>query len=221
MNYELQLTVAVIAKECLPGRVKTRLCPPLTADQAAGLAQVSLSQTLETVRELPAVRRLLVMDGTPREQDAAGFQVVPQVEGGLDRRLAAICELADGPLLIIGMDTPQANSAHLEQLLADWLTPAPVHDAWLGMAADGGFWALAMREPRGDLILGVPMSTATTGSHQLARLLGAGLSVGTLPQLSDVDTFDDALLVAALVPRTAFAAEVRLLASAVETGSRP
>ncbi len=216
----MHLNVAVIAKECHPGRVKTRLCPPLTPDQAAALAQISLSQTLETVRRLPVHRRLLVMDGTPRERDAAGFVVVPQVSGGLDQRLAAICELSNGPLLIVGMDTPQLNGGHLDQLLDDWATAAPVHDAWLGTATDGGFWALAMREPRGDLIRGVPMSTETTGSDQLGRLVDAGLHVGMLPRLSDVDTFADAVSVAAQTPGTAFAAAVDVLADVVLQGSQ-
>ena len=51
-------SIAVIAKECVPGKVKTRLCPPLTPKQAAELAQTSLSQTLRAVRQVPASRRL-------------------------------------------------------------------------------------------------------------------------------------------------------------------
>ncbi len=217
----MNLTIAVIAKECLPGRVKTRLCPPLTPVQAAGLAQVSLSQTLETVRLLPAALRFLVMEGTPGEQDASGFRVLPQATGGLDERLAAICDLAGGPLLIIGMDTPQLDRTHVEDLLTDWASPAPFCDAWLGPASDGGFWALAMRDPRGEHIRGVPMSTDRTGAIQLDRLINAGLNVGVLPRLDDVDTFDDARTVAALAPATAFAAAVEVLSADVAVGSQP
>jgi len=57
----------------------------------------------------------------------------------------------------------------------------------------------------------VPMSRDDTGRIQLGRLLAAGLNVRLLPELLDVDTFDDALEVAALAPRTAFAAELRYL----------
>ncbi|NJA55488.1 glycosyltransferase, partial [Streptomyces sp. NEAU-H3] len=48
------LTLAVIAKEPLPGRVKTRLCPPCTPAQAAGLARAALHDTLATLAALPA-----------------------------------------------------------------------------------------------------------------------------------------------------------------------
>lgn len=202
------LTVAVIAKECLPGRVKTRLSPPLSPEDAAHLAQLSLSSTLETVRQLPARDRLLVMDGAPTAEDAGGFVVVPQVSGGLDEKLAAICDAASGPLLIIGMDTPQFSLHHVAPLLNDWGTGTVVHDAWLGPASDGGFWALALRRPTGTLIRGVPMSTDTTGAHQYARLRAAGLTTGMLPELRDMDYFSDAVEIAAGMPGTEFSSAV-------------
>ena len=87
-------------------------------------------------------------------------------------------------------------------MTTDW--PDDV-DAWLGFANDGGFWLLALRDPRGDLIRGVPMSRDDTGSIQLDRLLDAGLRVRLLPELVDVDTIEDAREVAASAPETRFA----------------
>jgi glycosyltransferase A (GT-A) superfamily protein (DUF2064 family) len=213
MRKIVELTVAVVAKECRPGRVKTRLSPPLTAVHAAGIAQLSLSRTLETVRRLPVSQRLLVMEGTPRRQDADGFTVAAQTSGSLDERLAALCDLVAGPLLILGMDTPQLSSDHLAPLLEDWSAAAPEHDAWLGPATDGGFWSLAMRRPNGSLIRGVPMSTDTTGAEQLARLRARGISAGLLTALRDMDYFDDAVEIAAALPGTDFAIEVQAAAS--------
>lgn len=212
----MDLTVAVIAKECVPGRVKTRLSPPLTPEQAAALAQLSLTRTLDAVRLLPARDRLLVMDGTPGARDAEGFTVVPQASGDLDERLAAICDAVTGPLLIIGMDTPQFSVGHVAPLLHDWSTPAPFHQAWMGPATDGGFWALALRRPDGTLIRGVPMSTGTTGAGQLARLTAAGLAVGMLPELRDMDHFSDALQIAAGIPGSEFACAVAETAARVQ-----
>lgn len=218
MRNNNELTVAVIAKQCLPGRVKTRLSPPLSPERAASLAQLSLSRTLATVRLLPARHRILVMDGTPTAGDARDFTVVAQSTGGLDERLAAICDAAAGPLLIIGMDTPQFSRRHVAPLFTDWSAGAVIHDAWLGPASDGGFWALALRQPNGALIRGVPMSTDTTGEQQHARLLAAGLSVGVLPELRDMDYFSDALEIAAEIPGSDFAAAVEA-AAAVGPGS--
>lgn len=216
----MDLTVAVIAKECLPGRVKTRLSPPLTPEQAAALAQLSLSRTLETVRLLPVLNRLLVLEGTPSAADAENFTVVPQASGRLDERLAAICDAATGPLLIVGMDTPQFSADDVAPLLQDWSTPSALHEAWMGPATDGGFWALALRHPVGELIRGVPMSTERTGASQFARLSAAGLSVGILPELRDMDNFSDALEIAAAIPGSGFAHAVDVAALQIR-GSSP
>ena len=212
----MDLTVAILAKKCVPGRVKTRLSPPLPPQTAAALAQLSLSRTLDSVRSLPARHRLLVMDGTPIARDAAGFTVLPQASGGLDERLAAICDAVSGPLLIVGMDTPQFSRDHLVPLLDDWSATDARHEAWMGPATDGGFWALALRRPEGALIRGVPMSTATTGARQLARLAAAGLTVGMLPELRDMDHFSDALQIAAEIPGSAFAEAVTQTAVRVQ-----
>lgn len=214
----VDMTVAVVAKECLPGRVKTRLTPPLAPAAAAALAQLSLTRTLETVRALPVRHRLLVMDGTPTSRDAAQFVVVPQAPGRLDERLAAICDAVPGPLLIIGMDTPQASSHHLAGLFEDWSAAAPRCGAWLGPASDGGFWALALHRPDGALLRGIPMSTGATGRAQLARLASAGLDIGMLPELRDMDRFSDAVQIAAAIPATDFA---RAVAAASAGGARP
>lgn len=209
-------TIAVIAKECLPGRVKTRLSPPFTPVEAAGLAAASLDDTLEAVAALPATRRVLYFDGERAPASARGFEVVPQVEGGLDVRLGHLFDLVEGPLLLVGMDTPQLRREHVEPALSGLTRAAAADtadtadaDCWIGIAADGGFWALAMREPRGDLVRGVPMSRGDTGALQRRRLEGAGLVVADLTVLPDVDTAADAASVAAAAPATRFAAEYR------------
>ncbi len=38
-------TLVVIAKQPVPGRVKTRLCPPCTAEQAAAIAGAAKTAT--------------------------------------------------------------------------------------------------------------------------------------------------------------------------------
>ncbi len=52
------------------------------------------------------------------------------------------------------------------------------------------------------------MSSSSTGAVQRARLAQLGLQPVILTPLRDVDTFEDALAVAALAPRTRFAAAV-------------
>lgn len=196
-------TLALIAKETLPGRVKTRLNPPLSLRQAATLAAASLADTLFVSAQVAATTRLLFFDGELIPSGAENFEVVPQGLGDLDERLGALFDNCIEPMALIGMDTPQLRADTLAPLFAPW--PEDI-DAWFGPASDGGFWCLALAEPDGSLLRGVPMSRSNTGQIQLDRLRARGLRVGILPTLTDVDTFADALEVAALAPFSRFAA---------------
>jgi glycosyltransferase A (GT-A) superfamily protein (DUF2064 family) len=207
-------TLLVLAKAPVPGRVKTRLTPACTPEQAARLAAAALSDTLRALGQVPAGRRVLVLDGAPGRWLPPGWEVVPQCGGDLDARLAAaFAEAADGspagtPALLVGMDTPQLEARTLAEPLAPGARAGV--DAWFGPAGDGGFWALGLARPSAELarrlLIGVPMSTETTGAAVRARLDAAGLNVATLPTLTDVDTVTEAAEVAALAPGTLFAA---------------
>lgn len=195
-------TLVLIAKETLPGRVKTRLHPPLSLAQAAELAAASIADTFAALEGIPATRRILLFDGNHLPPGSEQYDVMNQLAGDLDVRLGAMFDACDGPTVLIGMDTPQVSAEHLAPAFETW-----PHDvaAWFGPASDGGFWALGLAEPNGDLLRGVPMSRADTGSIQLQRLKAAGLGVGMLPRLTDVDTIDTAREVAALAPGGRFA----------------
>lgn len=191
-------TLAIIAKECLPGRVKTRLHPDFTHEQAARIAAACLDDTLAAVSGLPASRRILYFDGIVPPATADGWQVVAQPSGTLDERIAHLFDLCDEPTLLVGMDTPHLDPTALRALFDTWDA-----DAWFGAASDGGYWALGMRHPDGSLVRGIPMSRATTGAAQRRRLQDAGLVVRELPTLTDVDTAGDLAQAAARAPRLA------------------
>ncbi|WP_406349176.1 DUF2064 domain-containing protein [Streptomyces sp. NBC_00144] len=207
-------TILVIAKEPRPGRVKTRLTPPFTPDEAARLAEAALADTLETVLATPADRRVLVLAGVPGPWLPPGFEVVDQCAGSLASRLAGAFAICTGPALLIGMDTPQVTP----RLLAQGME-FNGSDAWFGPATDGGFWALGLASPDPELLHGVPMSTAWTGAVQRKRLTGAGLAVRDLPVLRDVDTAADAAAVAAVIPGSCFGA-LHTMLTADRAGAR-
>ena len=206
------MQLLVLAKTPVAGRVKTRLSPPLTPEGAAQVAAAAIEDTLAAARATPVARRVLVADG-PLTAD--GFARQEQRGGPLDERLSAAYDDAgatsDLPALLIGMDTPQVTPALLELAARALLR----HDAVLGLASDGGWWALGLQRPVGSLLLGVPTSLDDTGRLQAQRLHDAGLEVAALPLLSDVDTIDDAREVAALAPQSRFAAA---LANALANG---
>lgn len=195
-------TVVVLAKEPVPGRVKTRLVPPLTHEQAAAVACASLSDTLASLHGLQARRRVVALDGAVGPWLPDGWQVVTQPRGGLDQRLtAAFRDAGGGSTVVVGMDTPQLRPDHIAAF-----DPMQA-DACLGLCPDGGYWAIGLRDPAlaAAVIPGVAMSTDQTGAIQLSRLVDARLHVQALDILTDVDTIDTAREVAAIVPGSRFA----------------
>ena len=190
-------TVAVVlAKAPVAGRVKTRLCPPLSPAEAAAVAEAALADTLDAVARCAADRLVVALDGEPGPWLPPGFEVLRQRGSGLDQRLAAAWADVDAPGVQVGMDTPQVQPGHLDMALAC----LDDHHAALGLALDGGWWAIALRRPNPACFLGVPMSVDLTGGAQRRRLHDLGLTVATLPTLRDIDTAADLAAVAAEHP---------------------
>ena len=183
--------ILVLAKTPVPGRVKTRLCPPWTHEQAAAVAAAALNDTLETVGT-----GVLVVDGD--HPAPTGWDRIAQRGDQLPSRLAnAFADAGARPAVLIGMDTPQLTRG----LLADAAARLAKVDAVLGRAEDGGWWALGLRDPaHAAMLRAIPTSRADTGARTLRALQDLGLRVGLLPVLRDVDTVGDARAVAALCP---------------------
>ena len=213
--------VLVLAKAPVPGRAKTRLSPPATPEGAAGMAAAALLDTLDAAAATPRARVVVALEGSIDEAVRAGeiraalapHAVVPQRGDTLGERIAAahddVAAAFPGAVSVqVGMDTPQVDAHLLDEALR---TVEDGADAALGLAVDGGWWALALRDPRrAGIIADVPTSIDRTGRLTLDALraeLGRD-AVADLPELSDVDTADDAVLVGSLVPHGRFARAV-------------
>lgn len=196
----------VLAKAPVPGRVKTRLCPPLSPAEAARLAEAALGDTLEAVAACAVGRRILALEGEPGPWLPPGFEVIAQHGNGLGERLGNAWGYAGGPGLQLGMDTPQVTATLLEHCIDQLMSPGT--DAVLGAAPDGGWWAIGFRRPDPGAFVGVPMSSTHTGQAQRLRLAQLGYRVANLAMLRDFDRIDDAFAVAAQARGTRFAAAV-------------
>jgi rSAM/selenodomain-associated transferase 1 len=210
--------IVILAKNPVPGRVKTRLIPAFTPEEAADLARSALLDTVHAAAGAAVRRLLLVLDGDPGDWLPGDLEVRPQRGGSLDRRIAvalmdAYLDLAL-PVLLIGMDTPQVTHADLDRAVDHLLRPGT--DAVLGPAEDGGYWLIGVRRPRLRHVVGVPMSRTETGARQLEQLRAAGLRVRLLQTMRDVDDPADAHAVARAAPHTEFAATLAKHASSKE-----
>ncbi|MEO5853644.1 MAG: DUF2064 domain-containing protein [Nocardioides sp.] len=203
----------VVAKAPVAGQAKTRLARHVGSQVAAELAAASLLDTLRACVEAAgegSCHAALTGDlddavrGDEIRRALAGWTVREQRGDDFATRLTnAHLDLpGDRPVVQVGMDTPQVRPEMLTA--AGALTTD--HEAVLGPAPDGGWWVLALRDPASARPLAtVEMSTATTYDDTRRALEADGLRVGTTAELRDVDTVDDAEIVAADAPGTEFA----------------
>lgn len=203
----------VVAKAPVAGQVKTRLGRHLGLEAAAELAAASLLDTLRACADVGGAANCYCALTGDLDEAVRGKEVRRALDGwtlhrqrGRDfpTRLAnAHLDMPpDRPVVQVGMDTPQLTAALLTaagELTVD-------HDAVLGPAPDGGWWVLALRDPSvaGPLAT-VAMSTAATHKDTRRALEREGLRVGTTTELRDVDTVEDAAIVALQAPDSEFA----------------
>jgi glycosyltransferase A (GT-A) superfamily protein (DUF2064 family) len=213
------VTVLVVAKAPVPGRAKTRLAAAVGDRVAAEIAAAALLDTLDAVTAAPVATRVVALTGELDDAvDAAEirgalepFTVIPQRGNDFADRLAnahADAAAVDGhPVLQIGMDTPQVTA----ELLVDCGQRLAAAPAVLGLARDGGWWALGVDTPAlAQCLRGVPMSKPETGELTLKAMRDKRIHVELLEELSDFDVVDDVAAVReACRPSSRFARTTR------------
>ncbi len=190
--------LVVFAKRPEPGQVKTRLCPPLTPEQAAGFYAAMLRDVLDTMAaEAPPLGLALRLAVHPPEALAdpgvpvpPGFEAVAQHGADLSERLddAARRAHAEGfaPVLLRGSDSPLLDGALLGRALDALLRC----DVVLCPDLDGGYNLVGLRRPLAGLFAH-EMSTGRVLEDTSRRARELGASVELLPGGFDIDTFED------------------------------
>ena len=213
MNFSPDMTapmkVLLTAKAPVPGQAKTRLAAAVGAYAAADLAALALLDTIAAVNEIGPGHLALagdLVEGLRSDEihdHLSGWTITRQRGDGFAERLAhAHARAGHGPVVQIGMDTPQVTSTQLRNVAATLTS----YDVVVAPATDGGWWALARTNPEAAQCLAqVSMSQDDTYAQTVKALQQQGISVGTAEALVDVDTAADATIVAAEAPYTRFA----------------
>jgi uncharacterized protein len=194
---ERAVGLAIMAKAPRVGAVKTRLCPPLRAPEAAELARCFLLDTVDRVRMVAGVRPIMAYAPVEAqgqfEEAAPGFALIAQRGGDLGERQLHLVEdvLALGlqAALVIGTDSPTLPRECLDEAVS--LVMAADVDVVLGPTEDGGYYLIGMRAPCPALFEHMPWSTPTVLGRTLERAQRLGLRVACLPTWFDVDTGAD------------------------------
>jgi uncharacterized protein len=188
--------IIVLAKLPDPGAaIKTRLCPPLTREEAASLYACFLADTLAAARRLAQVKRILAY--TPREAEAyfrnlaPDFDLLPQTGNSLGERMQTALEavFAGGAsrVVLIGSDLPQLSPLTLEAAFVALRGGAPLV---LGPSSDGGYYLVGLQQPQPQLF-DITMSTPQVLAQTLERAGQLRLEYTLLPEDFDIDTGAD------------------------------
>lgn len=192
-----RIALCIMAKAPEAGRVKTRLCPPLSPADAAALYRCFLLDKIAQAREVAGAEPVLayapVQAAAVFEALAPGFTLLPQRGADLAARLTSVCaELFRSgcdAAIMIDSDTPTLPTERLERAVA--VMSGGGHDLVLGPSEDGGYYLIGLRRLQPKLFEGMPWSTPTVLEETLRRARALGLSAVTLSAWYDVDTAAD------------------------------
>lgn len=182
----------VVAKRPAPGMTKTRLCPPLSPEQASNLYERFLLDTLDLIRRVPEVQPVVAY--LPEEAGeyfaglAPGIDLLLQSGRNLGERLdhALTCYLQEGYRNAVIMDSDSPTlPVHCLALAFEMLDNGS--DVVVGPCDDGGYYLIGMKAPHPRLLREVRMSTPHVTSDTLALAALEGMQVGLLPTWYDVD----------------------------------
>lgn len=178
--------IILFAKAPVAGRVKTRLVPPLTPDQAAQLHTALVWDAIEALQQLRGIDLELHTDTRTDAWTSAGLPQSLQCEGDLGLKMF---NALDGALrrgreqvMIAGSDAPGLPLDYLQQLLT------AEEDVALGPTDDGGFYAIACRRAHRDMFDRVEWSTERTRAQTIEAVRRSGLSAKLGAPWFDVDT---------------------------------
>jgi rSAM/selenodomain-associated transferase 1 len=200
MDKQLAKLLVIVAKEPVPGKVKTRLFPKLSPAVAADLYRCFLHDRIQEVSTLNEVDRAIAY--TPEDAGKTfttlaldGFELFAQQGKHLGERLNNIFleKLSQGykAVSIVDSDSPDLPKSLIKESFELLLSKQA--DIVFGPCYDGGYYLVGMRKPNPELFRNIPWSTKNVLSTTLEKAGKMGLNVRLLSRWNDLDTFEDIL----------------------------
>jgi uncharacterized protein len=190
--------LVILTKTPQPGQSKTRLVPPLSYAEAAGLARALLLDQLQNLAIFGGARLFIAF--TPENAAgffegfiAQGFTCFAQRGQSLGERMRHAFEhlFASGfeNIILIGSDLPALPLRFFHQAYACLEKSAA--DVVLGPSADGGYYLIGMNRMIATLFDDIEWSSADVLVRTIHKLEDRGLKHELLPEWYDIDTAKD------------------------------
>ena len=186
--------VVIFVKNLVRGKVKTRLAKEIGEDKALEIYKKLLQKTIETAAGVSnADRQVWYSEYADHHDfiDPSLFRKKMQQGKDLGERMenAFATLFAEGysHVVIIGSDCPDLAAEQIDHAF----TLLGSYPLVVGPARDGGYYLLGMNRLHQSLFDEIPWSTKQVLQETLSRAEEAGLGVGMLAPLSDIDTLED------------------------------
>lgn len=191
MAYTKRLGVFVRVPQ--PGKVKTRLVPPLSDEEACRLYTAFMRDLFARLGRLKKVRGTVFYAG----DDPSGlgdlipnsYEVIPQASGSLGVRLdaafrALLPEGEESTALVIGSDSPDVPIQYIKRAFLK----LKHKDVVVGPACDGGYYLIGLKSPEPSLFEGIEWGGRRVFEQTLERVRRGELGLSLMPMWYDVDT---------------------------------
>lgn len=189
--------LVVMAKAPRPGRVKTRLSPPLAPEDAAALYRCFLKDRLREVDACRGIGRAVAF--APKSEREffhraapAGFEIFSQEGEGLSERVSGVFARMFarrcGAVVVTDSDSPDLPAAIMEE---SFRALADGADVVFGPCVDGGYYLVGMKKEVPGFFDDIPWSTSRVLEESRGRASRLGLSTALLEPWQDVDTLED------------------------------
>lgn len=184
----------IFARRPRPGRVKTRLSPFLSPEDAAALYDCMVRDIVTRTAALDVTGRFLFFE---MEEGAEEYfrsvdgtlLLLPQEGEGLGERLVSafreVFRRGYGEAAVVGTDSPDLPLSFIREAFGRLEGGAA--DVLFGPAEDGGYYLVALRGEEPEIFRDVPWSTERVLEVSLRRAADAGLRAGLLPRWYDID----------------------------------
>ena len=179
------------------GKVKTRLAATIGAQKALDIYKKLLKYTAQITGELSLEKHVWYSSYIDKNDPffKSDYLKFLQAEGGLGEKMSEAFEMVFDQgaekVVIIGSDCAELEPHHITEAY-DQLDKV---DVVLGPAKDGGYYLLGMNHFYPELFKEMTWSNSEVLHETLKRAQGSNLKSYLLPELNDVDTFEDFQLI--------------------------
>lgn len=185
----------LFAKEAIPGKVKTRLQPPLTPIQAASLYMALVRDTINTIHDTEGLELMIACAPDSSANIFSdlfpGSRILAQGPGNLGQKMnnviSRVAHESPEGLLIVGGDHPGLGTKNLTNLVAGLRE----NSVCFLPTEDGGYAGLALKKSFPELFENIPWSTDKVLSLSLGICKNHEISTRVLNPIYDVDRPED------------------------------